>query len=154
MGWGQFRESIADRFRHLRSSESLLRDTVGKRNEGFKRRGVLNFVGQINKILFGTLDENDAVYYNEQIRKFEETSDDLTDLLKPQVCVIKTTLEAFNDRPTDTEHNDKLVQKGLFDIKTYLDSSSAETAGTLSTFEAKFLIEKHITQVNNAPTVL
>jgi hypothetical protein len=65
----------------MRSSENLLRDTVGKRNEDVRRRrGVLNFVGQISKILFGTLDENDADYYDEQIRKFEENSDDLTSL--------------------------------------------------------------------------
>lgn len=44
-GCSQFRESIADRFRHLQGSEKLLRDTVGKRNEDSRRRrGVLNFV--------------------------------------------------------------------------------------------------------------
>jgi hypothetical protein len=74
--------------------------------------------------------------------------------LSQQVCVIKTTLGAFNDTLPEIVHNDKLVQKGLFDIKTYLDSISAETARTHSIFEAKFLIEKHITQVNNALTVL
>jgi hypothetical protein len=64
-GCSQFRESIADRFRYLRGSERLLRDTVGKRNEDpRRRRGVLNFVGQISKFLFGTLDENDADYYD------------------------------------------------------------------------------------------
>jgi len=34
------------------------------------------------------LDEKDADYYDEQIRKFEENSD-ITDLLKQQVCVIR-----------------------------------------------------------------
>jgi len=30
MGYSQSRESLSDRFRHLRSSDSLLADTVGK----------------------------------------------------------------------------------------------------------------------------
>jgi len=52
------------------------------------------------------------------------------------------------------EHNDKLVRKGLSDIQTYLDTLSSETARKLDIFEAKFMIEKHITQVNNALTIL
>jgi hypothetical protein len=46
------------------------------------RRGILNFVGKISKVLFGTLDENDVDHYSEQIRGFERNSDDNTDLLK------------------------------------------------------------------------
>jgi hypothetical protein len=154
-GCSQFRESITDGFKHLRGSEILLKDTVGKRYEDSRlRRGILNFVGEISKILFGTLDENDTEYYDEQIRKFERNSDDTTDLLKQQVCVIKTTLRTFNDTLADIEHNDKLVRKGLSDIQTYLDTLSSETARKLSNFEAKFMIEKHITQVNNAITIL
>jgi hypothetical protein len=76
------------------------------------------------------------------------------DLLKQQVSVIKTMLGTFNDTLSDIERNHKLVQKGLLDIKTYLDTLSAETAHTLSMFEAKFMIEKHITQVTNDLTNL
>jgi hypothetical protein len=73
-------------------------------------------VGEISKVLFGTLDENDADYYDEQIRNFERNSEDTTDLLKQQVYVIKSTLGALNDTLADMEHNDKLVKKGLSDI--------------------------------------
>jgi hypothetical protein len=154
-GCSQFRESITDRFKHLRVSESLLKDTVGRRYEDSRlRRGILNFVGEISKILFGTLDERDADYYDEQIRKFEENSDYITDILKQQVCVIKTTLGAFNDTLAVIENNDKLVRKGLSNIQTYLHTLSSETIHKLSIFKAKFMIEKHITQVNNALTIL
>ena len=46
----------------------------------------MNFIGEISKVLFGTLDDKDAEYYDEQIRKFETNSDDTTELLKQQVC--------------------------------------------------------------------
>ena len=154
-GCSQFRESVSDRFRHLQNSEHLLKVTVGKRYEDSRlRRGILNFVGEISKVLFGTLDENDADYYDEQIRNFERNSEDTTDLLKQQVYVIKSTLGALNDTSADIEHNDKLVRKGLSDIQTSLDTLSSKTARRLNIFEAKFMIEKHITQVNSALTTL
>jgi hypothetical protein len=96
----------------------MLTDTVGR---GYKnprpRRGILNFVGEISEVLFGTLDENDVVYYDEQIRRFERNSDN-TDLLKQQVYVIKfrrqrvkSTLEALNDTLVEVEH--KASEEGL-----------------------------------------
>jgi len=82
-GRSQFSKSITDRYRHLRNSEGLLTDTAGRRYEDSTlRRGILNFVGGISKVLFGTLDENDAEHFNEQIRRFERNSDDNTELLK------------------------------------------------------------------------
>jgi hypothetical protein len=32
----------------------------------WRKRGVLNFMGELSKILFGTMDEAEARYYNEQ----------------------------------------------------------------------------------------
>jgi hypothetical protein len=59
----QLRESVTDRFRHLRNSEILLTDTGGRRYEDSRlRRLILNFMGKISQVLFGTLDENDADY--------------------------------------------------------------------------------------------
>jgi hypothetical protein len=154
-GCSQFREAVTDRFRHLQGSESLLKNTVGKGSGDSRLRwGILNFIGEISKVLFGTLDENDADYYDEQIRKFDRNSDDTTELLKQQVCVLRTTLGAFNETLGDVEHNNKLVRKGLSDIQTYLDTLSSETARKFSIFDAKFIIEKHITQVNKALTIL
>jgi hypothetical protein len=154
-GCSQFREATMDHFRHLRSSEELLKEIVAKGyGESRHSRGILNFVGEISKVLFGTLDENDADYYDEQIRKFETNSDDTTELLKQQVCVLKTNLGAFNETLRDVEYNDKLMRKGLSDIQNYLYTLSSETACKFSIFEAKFMIETHITQINNAPTLL
>jgi len=154
-GCNQFREAITDRFRHLQTSENLLKGIVGKGDEGTRpKRGFMNFMGEISKVLFGTLDDRDAEYYDEQIRKFEASSDDTTELLKQQVRVLKTTLGAFEGTLKDIEYNDGLMRKGLLDIQGYLDTLSSETAKKLSIFEARFMIEKHITQVNNALTIL
>ena len=46
----------SDRYRHLRNSESLLTNTVGRKYENSRlRRGILNFVGEIDKVLQGSV---------------------------------------------------------------------------------------------------
>jgi hypothetical protein len=91
-------------------------------------------MGEISKVLFGTLDENDAEYYDEQIRNFERNSKDTTELLKQQVYVIKSTLGTLNLTLADVAHNDKLVRQGLVEIQTCLDSLSSETSGKWETY--------------------
>ena len=154
-GCTQFRSSVSNRFRHLENSAWILTDVIGFKNgESMWRRGLLNFVGEISKVLFGTMDENDVQYYDEHIRHFERNSEDTTELLKQQAYLIKSTLGALNITLVDVTHNDKLVKQGLVDIQTYLDSLSSETAEKLTIFGAKFMIEEHITQVTNALTLL
>ena len=154
-GCSQFKGSVTDRFRHLENSAGILADVTGvKRGQPGERRGVLNFVGEVSRIRFGTLNENDAEYYDEQIRRFEHISEDTTELLKQQVYVIMATLGALNITFTDMAHNDKLVKQGLVEIQAYLDSLSTETAKRFILMEAKIMTEKHITLVNNALTLL
>jgi hypothetical protein len=57
-----------------------------------KRRGIFNFVGELSKILFGTMGDDDAKYYNEQIELFEQGSEDMTALTKEQLSVVKSAL--------------------------------------------------------------
>ena len=68
--------------------------------------------------------------------------------------MVRSTFSVFNATLGDVAHNDGLVRKGLADIQTYLDTLSGETARTFDIFEAKLAIEKYITQVNTALTVL
>jgi hypothetical protein len=114
-----------------------------------KRRGALNFVGEISKILFGTLDADDADYY-EQIKRFEENSEDMTSLMKQQLSIIKASLGTFNETLSDMEYNDKIVQKGLSYLKSYLERFTSETETKLDLLSLKINAEGHIAQINSA----
>jgi len=58
-------------------------DEINFNNYGTRiKRGVFDFVGQIAKILFGTLDSSDADYYNKQIDLVYNNSKQLTNLYK------------------------------------------------------------------------
>jgi len=119
-GCNQFRSSVTDRFRHLENSAGILTDVIGIKNGKSRWKcGLLNFVGEISKVLFGTMDENDAEYYDERIRHFERNSEDTTELLKKQAYVIKSTLGTLNITLADVTQNDKLLKQGLVDRLTW-----------------------------------
>lgn len=94
-----FREMAKDSFnRILKSEEQVVKELIGDgQSLTRKRRGILNFVGEISKILLGTLDNDDAEYYNEQIRRSEDNSEDLTSLMKQQLSIVKASLGTTND---------------------------------------------------------
>jgi len=51
---------------------------------------VFNFIGELSKILFETMDVDDAKYYNEQIKLFEQSSEETNTLLKQQLSVVRS----------------------------------------------------------------
>lgn len=56
------------------------------------RRGLLNIIGSISKTLFGTLDEEDAKFFDSQIQKLKNNQNHLTKLLKEQTSIVQSTL--------------------------------------------------------------
>jgi hypothetical protein len=62
-----------DKLNQIKGSEELWKDLIEiDVTPRRRRRGIFNFIGEIVKVLFGTLDSDDANYYNDQIRRFEE----------------------------------------------------------------------------------
>jgi hypothetical protein len=85
-----FNKLSKETFKQINGSENLLRKLIGGNLKPLRKsRGALNFIGEISKILFGTLDSDDADYYNEQIKHFEENSEDMTSLMKQQLSIVK-----------------------------------------------------------------
>ena len=87
--------------------QRLLSGIVQKgEDNGRYKRGLFNFVGRISKTLFGTMDDDDAQYYHDQIERFEQGSTTLTQLVKQQLIVVKSTLRVFNETLSDVEYNE------------------------------------------------
>ena len=64
-----------DGLNRVRRVEELIYEVTSKQGYKTFRKGVLNFAGKISKILFDTL-------YNEQIERFKQNADSLTELTK------------------------------------------------------------------------
>ena len=98
------------KLRQVRESERLIASTVGRRDmEGRKKRGLFDFVGKVSKIIFGTMDGDDAQYYNEQTEHFERSSDSLTYLLKQQLTIVRSTVGAINEKSCDVTYNEDRI---------------------------------------------
>jgi hypothetical protein len=154
-GCAHFGNDARERLNQLTKTEGLLKEITGQGTGGKrKKRGVFNFIGEVSKILFGTMDEDDAKYYNEQIKLFEQNSEDMSTLLKQQLSVVRSSLGAVNNTLADVEYNEHLLKEGISRVTKYMNTLRAETNEKVNLFNAKIEIEGHILRVNNAMTAL
>ena len=106
-----------------RETEELIAKLVGRDdNKRRRKRGLLDFVGKVTKALFGTMDEDDAQYYNEQIEHFERNSNSLTHLLRQQLTIVRSTLGAVNNTLTDVFYNERKMKNGLLQLQHYVNA--------------------------------
>jgi len=87
---------------------------------------MFNFTGELSKILFGTMDD-DAKYYNEQIKLFEQNSEDINTLLRQQLSVVRSSLGAVNNILADVEYNENLLKEGISRVTEYMNTLRSET---------------------------
>lgn len=97
--------------------EDTLKTLINHRRE---KRALLNVVGTLFKSVFGTLDENDAEYYNEAINKVKENENNLINLLKQQVQVVKTTITNFNNTITSLNNNKIIFNENFSKLSKYI----------------------------------
>jgi hypothetical protein len=146
-----FPEISKEKLEQIKRTEDLIREISDhKIQKTRKRRGVFNFIGEISKVLFGTLDNEDAKYYNDQIKHFEENSEDFTKLLKQQLIIVRSSLGAVNNTVMDIEYNQKKVENALIQIKNFLNATMAEDQRDINTLKAKIMVESHIAKAKEA----
>ena len=59
------------------------------------KRGVFNFIGGISKILFGTLDNEDANYYSDKINSLDKRTNGVSKAFKGTDNCCKVYTEVF-----------------------------------------------------------
>jgi hypothetical protein len=90
------------------------------------KRGVLNFMGEISKILFGTLTQADAKGYNRHISELEKEQREFLHLAKEQMTVIKTTISSVNSTLQRVSQNEKILANGLNKILNFSEHEFQE----------------------------
>jgi len=73
---------------------------------------VFIFVGGISKILFGTLDNEDANYYSDKIKSLIKEQLEFLRLSKKQITFVKSTLRSLNSTLLAVSDNEKILSKG------------------------------------------
>lgn len=88
--------------KNLHKSEIELRNLL---NHPRRKRGLTNGVGNLLKTAFGTLDADNAQFYDSAIDNVNKNNQYLTKLLKEQTSVVQTTIYNFNNSITEINKN-------------------------------------------------
>lgn len=114
------------------------------------KRGVFNFIGGISKILFGTMDNDDASYYAEKISSLEKEQLDFLRLSKEQVTVVKTTLRSLNSTLLAVSENEKILFKGLDEMAKHISEHDSEIKEMFSGTSMLLAVSEHNMQLERA----
>lgn len=110
-------------FPKLRKQQDVIAQLVGKETSFRAKRSLFDIIGKTSKILFGTLDSDDASYYESQINKFSQNENQLYSLYKEQSHIVKTTIKNFNESINSVYSNEKLLKDNINKLKTYLTNN-------------------------------
>ena len=111
------------------------------------KRGVFNFVGGISKILFGTMDSNDASYYAEKVSNLEKEQLEFLSLSKEQVTFVKSTLRSLNSTLLTVSENEKILSKGLNEMAKHISEHDSEIKEIFSGTSMLLTVNEHNMQL-------
>jgi methyl-accepting chemotaxis protein len=117
-----FSQYMASKSKYIDNLKDLVAKylTVSVQNSSRRtRRGVLNFVGEVSKILFGTLTQSDAKNYNKHIKELEKEQKEFLHLSKEQMTIVKTTITSINSTLQKVNKNENILKKGLNKLYDY-----------------------------------
>jgi len=87
-----FGDIMAHKLQEIRNTRQMLSDvTHGGEGDRRLKRVLFNFVGKIRKALFVAMDDEDAQFHHDQTESFEHGTTTLTQLVKRQLIIVKST---------------------------------------------------------------
>jgi hypothetical protein len=78
-----------------------------------KKRGILNFGGDILKFLFGTLTQSDATKYTRHIKQLETEQQSFLRVSQEQMTVLKSAITSFNLTMQKVNRNERILTENL-----------------------------------------
>jgi ribosomal protein L10 len=114
------------------------------------KRGVFNFIGGISKILFGTMDSEDASYYAEKISSLEKEQIDFLKLSKEKITVVKSTLRSLNSILPAVSENERILSKGLEEMAKHINERDGEIKEMFTGASMLLTVNEHKMQLERA----
>jgi len=150
-----FGDIMAHKLRQITTTRQLLFDIVQTKDENRRQtRELLNFVGKISKALFGTMDDEDAQFYHDQIEHFEQGTTTLTQSMQQQLMIVKSALCTFTKTLTNVEYNEIKMREGLSQLQKYIATFGSQLENTTYLLSLKITIESHIAEGLDASQVV
>lgn len=111
------------------------------------KRGVFNFVGGISKVIFGTMDSNDASYYAKKVSNLEKEQLEFLSLAKEEVTVVKSTLRSLNSTVLAVSENERMLSKGLDEMAKHISEHDGEIKKMLTGTSMLLTVNEHSMQL-------
>lgn len=124
---------------YLYSKYQSIEDLVGK-NQIRNKRGLFNGIGTIFKTIFGTLDYEDATYFEKAINDVKGDENEMLKLMKEQIHVVKTTIANFNESINNLKFNENTLNGNINKINIFIEKTSSK----MNKLELAELASQHV----------
>lgn len=99
------------------------------------KRGLVNAVGNVAKVLFGTLDENDAKHYNEILQKLETKQITMQHLLSDQISIFENTILSLNSSNQANKQIFENLNGKVNQIETFINDHIKGVINNITLYE-------------------
>lgn len=89
--WNDIFEKLSQSFEMIDKEKHLFIPVTPTSSR--QKRGLVNIVGTLNKFLWGTLDANDADYYNTEIDKLYDSTNQISKIVHNQTIIVQQTIK-------------------------------------------------------------
>lgn len=113
------------------------------------KRGVFDFVGDISKVLFGTLGNSDAEYYNQEIDKIHDDNERLSVLVRNQTTIVKGIISSFSDSIQSLSNDTQKLSDGLYKTAILAKDNTQNIAISSQVALLETLIDEYSENLNN-----
>ncbi|KOB52363.1 Uncharacterized protein OBRU01_26024, partial [Operophtera brumata] len=104
-------------------------DSISHLIENRFKRAWIRGVGSVLKQIFGTLDENDALKYNDAIEYVQENEKHLVSLMKESILVTSSTITSYNQTLSKIKDNEINLSEAIDNLSLNLKNISEQTNG-------------------------
>lgn len=80
------------------------------------KRAWIGGIGTILKTVFGTLDENDALKYNDAIESMRNNQNKMAALVKKNILITESVISSYNDTVWKIQHNEATLNQAIDEL--------------------------------------
>lgn len=104
-------------------------DSISHLIENRMKRAWIGGVGSVLKQIFGTLDENDAIRYNDAIESVQDNEKQLVSLMKENILVTSSSITSYNKTFNKIKDNEINLNQAIDNLSSNLKNISEQTNG-------------------------
>lgn len=136
--------------KRLTKINSLYGSLAHLTSSGRTKRGWFDGIGTVLKHIFGTMDNEDAQYYDKAINQVLKDDHQIYSLMKDQIQVTQSAIQNFNTTIKKLNQNEKIVSQNFKTLNSFIQNVNE----TISLVETRAKFNTHFNALNTMSTDL